>query len=537
MSTSARIKDMGTAEGPLAHIEAEDQIPLPPPFDRLEDEPELHPLSDKARANFECSLDDTIAVSIPKPKTQEEEAALVNRFLAGMRKLFNPADNWTFLQPLLITLEHCAKCQTCSDACHIYEESGNNPLYRPTYRSEVMRRIYYKYIKNDSPWVHGDIDLNWRTVARLIELAFRCNLCRRCAQTCPIGADNAVLAREIRKVASQEMGITARELHKDGSMLQLTVGSSTGMNSLVVKDNCAFIEEDTHDLTGLPEEVCKIPWDKEGAEILLIHNAGEIMSWPENIGSFAVLFNLAGLDWTLSSELAAYDSINYGVWYDDVQFARTTVRHMAAAKKLGVKKIVLGECGHAHKALTVIADKVLTGDLNIPRESCMPILREIALSGKLKFDKSRNDFPVTLHDPCNYVRLMGIVTPQRDVIKEVVPEGRFREMTPHGVNNYCCGGGSGFAIMSGHNFAEWRHRVTGRRKLRQILNAFANESMDQAHPKYVCAPCSNCKGQLREILKFYNAWEKAGIYYGGLVELMVNALVDVKPGYINWEWH
>ena len=116
-------------------------------------------------------------------------------------------------------------------------------------------------------------------------------------------------------------------------------------------------------------------------------------------------------------------------------------------------------------------------------------------------------------------------------------EGRFREMTPHGVNNYCCGGGSGFAIMSGHNFSHWRHHVSGRRKFRQILNAFQNEPMDKEHPKYVCAPCSNCKGQIRDILQYYNAWEKAGISYGGLVELMVNAMVDAKPDYIDWEWH
>ena len=68
-------------------------------------------------------------------------------------------------------------------------------------------------------------------------------------------------------------------------------------------------------------------------------------------------------------DLSAYDGINYGVWYDDVQFAQVAIRHAQAAAKLGVKKIVLGECGHAHKALTVIADRVLTGDLNIPRES------------------------------------------------------------------------------------------------------------------------------------------------------------------------
>jgi len=533
MRHPSSIKDMARGDEPLAKIRPEDQIPLPPPFDTADADPAIRPLADKVAEKMVC-LDDTVVVNIPTPTSKEEEERLVNGFLSGLRKLFTPENNWTFLQPLLMSMEHCARCQTCNESCHIFEESGRNELYRPTYRSEVLRRIYYKYVKNASTWIHGDIDLNWKTVARLIELAYRCNLCRRCAQSCPIGADNGLLAREIRKIASQEMGIFTKELHGDGSMLQLQVGSSTGMNARVLRDNLEFIDEDTSELTGIPTET---PIDREGADILLLHNAGEIMAWPENIGSFSTIFNAAGLNWTLSSELAAYDGINYGVFYDDVQFARTAILHLQAAKKLGVKKIVLGECGHAHKALTVIADRVATGDLNIPRESCMTVLRDIVKSGKIKFDKSRNDFPVVLHDPCNLVRLMGIVMPQREILKEIVPEHRFREMTMHGVNNFCCGGGSGFAIMSGHNFSDWRHHLLGRRKFRQVLEAFQDEPMNQDHPKYVCAPCSNCKGQLRDIISYYDAWEKAGIYYGGLVELIVNAMADVKPGYIQWEWH
>ncbi len=528
------VKDIAKHPGQsLAHIEPVDQVPLPPPFDKVDDDPPIRPLSDEARAKY-AVVDDTIAVNIPRPESKEEEERLVAAFLSGLEKLFRAEDNWTFLQPLEMSMQHCARCQTCSEACHIYQESGFNEIYRPIYRSEILRRIYFKYIKKASPAVHGDIDLNWEVVARLIELAYRCNLCRRCAQTCPIGVDNALLSREIRKIASQEMGIHPRELHDDGSMLQLQVGSSTGMTPMVVKDNIEFIDEDTSERVGFDVET---PFDVEGADVLLIHNAGEIMSWPENPGAFGVIFQEAGLSWTLSSDLVAYDAINYGVFYDDVQFARVAVQHASVAKKLGVKKIVLGECGHAHKALTVIADKVLTGDLNIPRESAMVTLRDIVRSGKIEFDKSRNDFPVTLHDPCNMVRLMGIVSPQREIINAVVPEGRFREMAPHGVENYCCGGGSGFAIMSGHNFSDWRHHLTGRRKFRQVLEAFADEPMDQEHPKYVCAPCSNCKGQLRDIIAYYDAWEKAGIYYGGLVELMVNAMTKVQPGFIDWEWH
>ncbi len=529
MKRPRSVKTISKGDEPLARIEWQDQQPLPPPYDKCECEPEFKPLSDKAREQY-MVLDDTVALNLPRPQSPEEEERLVNSFLDGFRKCLTPENNWTFLQQLMLSLEHCAKCQTCSEACHIYEESGHNPLYRPSYRSEILRRIYQKYILGKSRWHHGDIDLNWKTVLRLIELSYRCNICRRCAQTCPIGCDNAVMAREIRKIASQEMGIAPKELHDNGSVLQLKVGSSTGMNALVLRDNVEFIDEDTSELTGV--EV-KTPFDKKGADILLVHNAGEIMAWPENVGSFSLIFQQAGLDWTLASQGPAYDGINYGVFYDDVQFARTAVAHAKVAAELGVNKIVMAECGHANKALTVIADRVLTGGLNTPRESAMVTIRDLIVSGRIKVDPSRNDFPVTLHDPCNLVRLMGVVKPQREILEAILPPGRFREMQPHGVNNFCCGGGSGFAIMSGHNFADWRHRLSGRRKFRQILEAFQDEPMDPGLRKYVCAPCSNCKGQMRDIFDYYGATEKYGIHYGGLVELIVNAMVDVEPGYLD----
>ncbi len=530
-----KLGDMSrTGREPLVHLENPDLMPLPAPLDDPSKDHDWKTLAQQTRDKYECGLDDTCALNLPQPKTREEEDRLVAQFLSGLEKLFVQKNNWMFLQPLLLTMEHCAKCQTCSEACHIYEASGRNELYRPTFRSEIVRRLYFQYVKKGgllSSFEHGAIKLNWPMVARLAELSYRCNLCRRCAQTCPIGADNGLVARELRKLFSQEMGIAPKEIHDNGSMLQLKVGSSTGMNAEVVKDNIQFIDEDTSEKTGI--EV-KTPWDVEGADVLLIHNAGEIMAWPENPGAFALILNAAGIKWTLSSELAAYDAINYGLWYDDAQFARVALKHAEAARKLGVKKIVLGECGHAHKALSVIADRVLLGDLNIPRESSMTLLRDIVMDGRIALDPSRNDFPVTLHDPCNLVRLMGVVEPQREIVRKICP--RFREMDPHGVDNYCCGGGSGFAIMSGNNFPDWRFHVSGRKKLAQVLGAFS-DCLDPSVPKYLCAPCSNCKGQFRDMLAYYGLWDKHRILYGGLVELIVNAMVDAKPGFIEWEWH
>jgi Fe-S oxidoreductase len=535
MRTAIDLKSMEQpGRQPLIHLENCDLMPLPALLDDPAADHEWKELTEQARHRYECGLDDTCALSLPQPKSPEEENQLVAKFLSGLDKLFSRENNWTFLQPLVLTMEHCAKCQTCADACHIFEASGRNELYRPTFRSEILRRLYFKHVRGGgllSAWQHGDIQVNWPLVARLAELAYRCNLCRRCAQTCPIGVDNGLVAHELRKLFSMELGIAPKEIHDNGSMLQLKVGSSTGMNAEAVKDNIAFIDEDISEKTGI--EV-KTPWDVEGADVLLIHNAGEIMAWPENPGAFALILNAAGISWTMSSELAAYDSINYGLWYDDAQFARVALKHVEAARKLKVKRIVLGECGHAHKALAVIADRLLDGEMNVPRQSFLPLLRDIVLSGKLSLDPSRNDFPVTLHDPCNLVRLMGVVEPQREIIRAICPQ--FREMTPHGVDNYCCGGGSGFAIMSGHNFQDWRFHVTGRKKLEQVLNAFG-DCLEPETPKYLCAPCSNCKGQFRDMLSYYDLWEKHKILYGGLVELVVNAMTSVKPGFIEWEWH
>ena len=63
----------------------------------------MAPLSELATEKYECELDDTVAVKIPRPETKEEEDRLVELFLSGMKKLFKEETNWLFLQPLLIS--------------------------------------------------------------------------------------------------------------------------------------------------------------------------------------------------------------------------------------------------------------------------------------------------------------------------------------------------------------------------------------------------------------------------------------------------
>ncbi|MCS7121285.1 MAG: (Fe-S)-binding protein [Archaeoglobaceae archaeon] len=390
-----------------------------------------------------------------------------------LKKLFDREANWLAV-PLEVSLKYCTNCKTCDKACHIYL-SSKKEIYKPTYRAKILKKLK-KQNKNSN----------------LIELAYRCNLCMRCKLFCPLSLENGLIAREIRKFFSQEFGIAPKALH-EGTVKQLNTGYHTGLSVDGFKNIVKFMEEDIAERFGI--EV-KIPVDKKRAEILLINNAGDFFSRIECIESFVVIFEKAGLDWTLSSK---GDAVNYGLWYDDFQYLRIVERHLEIARELDVEKIVVGECGHAHKALIPVESE-------IKRESYLPLLWKLVK--ELELDPEKNNFPVTLHDPCNIVRKLGIVEPQRKILKKVC--SKFIEMNPNGIYNYCCGGGGGLAVID--SMRDFRIKVSTKMKFEQIMNALKNFPK-----KYVCAPCSNCKRVISEISE--------EIVCVGVVDLVANALI------------
>lgn len=517
MKEEIKISDISKKDEMLVKLSSEDLMKLSKPYDEISVRLSELITSD----NYVSDLDGFVAIDLEwKPKDEEEERELILKFRNGVKKLLDKEANWTFLYPLLLSLNYCTRCKSCSLACHVYLGSGKKEIYRPTYRSEVFRRVVNSQKGKLRAKFFGSIEINSKLVLRLAELAYRCNLCRRCTQFCPIGIDNGLITREIRKLFAQELGIAPKALHSQGSIKQLQTGSSTGLTPQGFRDIIRFIEEEIFERTG---KKIQIPVDKKGSEILLIHNAGDYLSRIENVMAYAIIFEEAGVNWTLSGEAFGYDAVNYGVWFDDLQLAKIALRHLEIAKKLEVEKIVVGECGHAHKVLLAVADRIIPEDYQIPIESCIPILWEL-VKKNLDVDPSKNDFPVVLHDPCSIVRNLGIVEPQRKILRKICPQ--FREMEPNGVYNYCCGGGGGLAVINSLNFPEFRKMVSGRVKFSQILNAF--QDLQPEIRKLVCAPCSNCRATLRGLFEFYKAKDRFEIQDCGLAELIANSMVNVK---------
>jgi len=110
--------------------------------------------------------------------------------------------------------------------------------------------------------------------------------------------------------------------------------------------------------------------------------------------------------------------------------------------------------------------------------------------GKLKFTRKMTE-PITYQDPCNVSRSGGLADEARFIISHIAED--FRDMNPHGNENYCCSGGGG-AIPMGPPFKR-RRMEAGKVKADQIKATGA---------KIVICPCHNCYDQVRDLGKEYD---------------------------------
>ena len=141
---------------------------------------------------------------------------------------------------------------------------------------------------------------------------------------------------------------------------------------------------------------------------------------------------------------------------------RLNAKMYAEAKRLGVKWILGGECGHMWRVINQYMD-TMNGPADFLEEPVSPItgtkfenarstkmvhimefLADLIKHDKLDLDPSRNDhIKVTYHDSCNPARGMGLLEEPRYVINKVcnnfyeMPENTIREQT------FCCGSGAG----------------------------------------------------------------------------------------------
>jgi Fe-S oxidoreductase len=405
-------------------------------------------------------------------------------------------------------LNSCVHCGLCADSCHYYlthKDVQSLPAYKLSLANGIFKKYFSFVGKNIPGWV-GAREFNQAMVREWIDSLFgRCTLCGRCSLNCSMGLNIHYIIRTARSA------LAAIDIVPPGLQSTVDTALEKGNNMGIAKED--WIETVEWLEKELQEEVSDkqavLPVDKKGARLFYTVNPREPMFFPLSILAVGKIFHAAGESWTFSGD--NYDVTNYGYYSGDDEAAATmSDRLVQSMKKLDCKTLVLAECGHGLNANRWEAPEWLSKKYDFEVKSILEIVADYIRQGRIKLDPSLNPNPVTLHDPCNLVRLGGIVEEQRYILKYAV--AYFIEMYPNRQKNFCCGGGGGQLAMT--RFSQRRLKA-GQIKADQIIKTSA---------KIVATPCHNCIDQLIELNKHY----KLGVEVKTICEIVANALIIDK---------
>jgi Fe-S oxidoreductase len=384
-------------------------------------------------------------------------------------------------------LEGCLHCGLCADACHFYAVT-KDPRYTPAYKLFPMARTY-KRSKPPLSWFGGAPKITEKDLQEWEELLFdSCTMCGRCTMVCPMGIDIASIV-SVSRQAFVAAGLGPPDLLQAAENSR-DKGSPLGVTKEVLADRVEWMED---------EHEVDIPLDKESADILLTVSSIELMKYPESLVAMTKLLNHAGVNWTLSSK--GYEATNFGFLSGKADVAKVMIERITtAAESIGAKTVIVPECGHAFGALRWSGANILGRPLPYEVMHITEYLADLKHHGKLKllpFDDS-----ITYHDPCQISRRGGATQAARDLLDGVATD--FREMSPTGNYNWCCGGGGGVQAMS--SATDLRHKVF---KLKM-------EQVEATGADTMISSCSNCRLTMDESKEHWH-WDKG---LDSLVEIL-----------------
>jgi len=429
---------------------------------------------------------------------------------------------------LSLFMDVCVRCGACADKCHFFLGSGD-PKNMPVMRAELLRSVY-RYYFTPAGRIFGKFagarKLTEDVLKEWFYYYYQCTQCRRCSVFCPFGIDTAeitILVRELLNLVGINIDWIITPVANS-----FRTGNHLGIQPHGFKDSIDFAVDDLESITGVRVDA---PINKKGAEILFVTPSADYFGSPHyfTLLGYLALFHEIGLDYTWSTY--ASEGGNFGSFLSHDMMKSLNAKIYAEAKRLGVKWILGGECGHMWRVLNQYMD-TMNGPADFLEEPVSPITgtefentkstkmvhiceftADLIKNNKLKLDKSRNDnWRVTFHDSCNPSRGMGIIEEPRYIIKNTcnnffeMPENTIKEQT------FCCGSGAGLGTDENMEM-----RMRG-----GLPRANAVKYVKEKHGvNFLGCICSIDKATLPPLMDYW----VGDVEVGGIHELLGNALV------------
>lgn len=393
-------------------------------------------------------------------------------------------------------LDICARCAICKDSCHQYVGTGELK-YLPARRAELVRQVYKKYFDSAGrfvPALYEARDPDDTLLDELYESCYACTGCRRCMYYCPFSIDT----QQVVAIGKAMLIAVGRGQEMLGQLADAALfkGENVEMFREVLVSGFKDIEAEVREITGDPEAA--IPVDKEGADILYVALAG-----AHSIRPAAVIFHEAGVDWTIS----LFEAANYGYFFGDPEKAKLIAkRFMDEAKRLGVKEVVVPECGHAYRVAEIFYEAWAKEKLPFKVSHILEVVDRFIKEGRITVEKGRIAGRVTYHDPCQIARNGGIYEQPRDVVRAIAED--FVDLTPNRAEQWCCGGGGGIVAID--ELRDVRLK-SGAKKVEQLRASGA---------KVLACPCENCRLQIEDL----NELHGLGLEVRQVIDLVVEAM-------------
>ncbi len=438
------------------------------------------------------------------------------------------ADRLSKYRSFKLFLDICVRCGACADKCHFFIGTGD-PKNMPVLRTELLRSVYKKYFTNSGKVLGklgGARELTYDVLKEWWYYFYQCTECRRCSVFCPYGIDTAEITLMAREFINL-LGLGTDWISGPVSNCY-TKGNHLGLEPHTITSSVEFFLDDIETITGIKVEPT---FNRKGAEILFVTPSGDLFADPGTYTAmgYLMLFHELGLDYTWSTY--ASEGGNFGFFTSNEMAKRLHYKIYAEAKRLGVKYIIGGECGHMWRVIHQYLDtwhgpadflevptSPITGTVfENARSTKMVHITEFTADlikkGKLTLDPGRNDhLKLTYHDSCNTARGMGLLEEPRYIIRNVcnhfyeMPENTIRERT------FCCGSGTG--LNASENM-----------ELRMQGGLPRANAVKHVHEKYGVNMLANICAIDRATLKALMDYWVPAVGVTGIHELVGNAMV------------